>query len=169
MHYLHKILVHIPDVKPEGKVTEDEIRSYAEKETEDYYGKVFDWRVTNCAGRWSGEYPENVILASDDIERFLSEIEEARQNQADTAAMLLSTISDEVKELKIKELCDCEKLNTLDRFAMLFVSRIIAGEYSCDSYYYDISNYTSKILDETLKNIKAHPENWAMCFFDCHN
>lgn len=55
MHYLHKILVYIPDaVSAEAEMTKEEkmdaVRSYADEQTADYYGSVFDWRETDCAG-----------------------------------------------------------------------------------------------------------------------
>ena len=62
MHYLHKILVYIPSAIPayEG-ATRDEIleavRNHARNETEDFLGRVFDWREEYSAGGWESTYP----------------------------------------------------------------------------------------------------------------
>ena len=77
MHYLHKILVFIPYVIEScGEISNksdlmNEIRVYAECETEPYYTMAFDWRETQTAGRWENEYPENVLLAEDNTSRNL--------------------------------------------------------------------------------------------------
>lgn len=169
MHYLHKILVHIPDIGVEGNVSGDDIRIYAENQTENYYGTAFDWRETGSAGRWSDEYPENVIRAENNIDRFLGEIEEAKESQDRTVNMFLDAMSDEIRNMKIGEIFSRKSVNMMDCFGLLFVARILAGEYYADSYFYDTHQLTAKILDHTLEDIKAHPENWAMCFFDYHN
>lgn len=169
MHYLHKVLVYIPDVDYEGKVSDDEIRKFAEEDTENYHGKAFDWRETDSAGRWSDMYPGNVIRAADDVDRFLKEIESARSNQKDTIKMYLNTLGEDFREIKIKELYEKDDPGEMNLFGLLFIVRILTGEYTCDSFFYDTSQGTAKICDHTIENIKAHPENWAMCFFDYHN
>lgn len=84
MHYLHKILVHIPDVDDEGENKEEIkelIRSKAEDVTENYADQTFDWRETESAGRWKGEYPEQVYIAADNLDWFLKELEEVLISQ----------------------------------------------------------------------------------------
>ena len=82
MHYLHKILVHISDVEVHEKnELIDAVRRYAENETEDAYGQAYDWRETDCAGRWSSEYPINVLFASDDVKRFVKELKDTMEVQ----------------------------------------------------------------------------------------
>lgn len=62
MHYLHRILVYLPDVISEEKMKEKElletIRLYADAETECFYQRAFDWRETDSAGCWSDMYPQ---------------------------------------------------------------------------------------------------------------
>lgn len=86
MHYLHKILVYIPDVSKEAdSMIRDSlvsaIRSHAESETEGFYKEVFDWRETDTAGRWSDAYPENVLLGSDDPNSLYEAVAECYQTQ----------------------------------------------------------------------------------------
>lgn len=86
MHYLHKILVYIPDALADADncdldETISAVRAYADSETEPYYGQAFDWRETETAGRWRNVYPENVLLAADDVDYFVEELENAKRNQ----------------------------------------------------------------------------------------
>ena len=86
MHFLHKILVRIPDAVADRELYEndeliDAVRNYAENETESYYGQAYDWRETDSAGRWSARYPVNVLFADEDLDSFVHELEEAIQNQ----------------------------------------------------------------------------------------
>lgn len=84
MHYLHKILVYIPDALADADncdldETISAVRAYADSETEPYYGQAFDWRETETAGRWRNVYPENVLLAADDVDYFVEELENAKE------------------------------------------------------------------------------------------
>ena len=62
MHALHKILVYIPDTLCDTKTMSreqqaDAIRSYAEVETEEFLGSVFDCRKTKIAEGRTETYP----------------------------------------------------------------------------------------------------------------
>ena len=79
MHALHKILVYIPEAvsDPKNYTRQElinEIRLYAEMNTDDFYLTVFDQRTTETAGRWENLYPVNVLFAKDDIAKFLQEL-----------------------------------------------------------------------------------------------
>ena len=76
MHALHRILVKLED-KDE---TIDEIRRFAENETEDYCN-AYDWRETDTAGRWESEYPCNVILGRDEPDKIIDELLVVRDQQ----------------------------------------------------------------------------------------
>lgn len=87
MHILHSILVHLPGDVPasEGESRREyleRIRSYPETETEDFYEIAFDWRETVTARGWSDEYPENVLLGSEDGKRLIQELKKVRESQA---------------------------------------------------------------------------------------
>ena len=87
MHILHRILVHLPGDVPasEGESRGeylDRIRFYAETETEDFHEIAFDWRETATAGSWSDEYPENVLLGSEDGKRLIRKLKKVRESQA---------------------------------------------------------------------------------------
>ena len=82
MHILHSILVHLPGDVPadEGESHEEyleRIRLYAEEETDKFYGAAYDWRETATAGGWAGEYPENVLLGSEDGKKLIRELKKS--------------------------------------------------------------------------------------------
>ena len=79
MWILHKILIYIPDVgsiEHEACDTEliDSIRSYARIETEDF-------RETENADSCDSNYPNNVLLAKNNTEKFIQELMEAKEAQ----------------------------------------------------------------------------------------
>ena len=101
MHYLHKILVYIPDVSKEAdSMIRDSlvsaIRSHAESETEGFYKEVFDWRETDTAGRWSDAYPENVLLGSDDSNSLYEAVAECYQTQKSEIDHLIALLKSSV-------------------------------------------------------------------------
>ena len=101
MHALHCILLKISPGQPIN-----EIRYIAEEETECYYGRCYDWRKTKTAGRWDTLYPENVILAKDDLDKFIKILEETQDNiKAEIGYYLKMLIGDDA-DLKLSELPD---------------------------------------------------------------
>lgn len=185
MHYLHKILVYIPDAVSAGaEMTREEkmdaVRRYADEQTADYYGSVFDWRETDCAGRWKSEFPKNVIFAADDLDGFITQVELAIDGQKTEIEMCL-------RFLKEKNPTDLEGLikgelarksqfeETTDGFTMMTsyylyaIASLLHGEYRSDSYIFNLQNYTARIFPEDIDGIRQAPDNWAMVMFDCHN
>lgn len=101
MHYLHRVLVHLPSAGLDYKNNDrDElihaVRSHAETETENYYGRAYDWRETSTAGRWSSVYPENVIFAADDLDRFIEELDDCLAAQKREVYSNLSRLNETV-------------------------------------------------------------------------
>lgn len=174
MHYLHKILVHVPDcIECEESWDEkkEAIRDAAESGTEDFYDRVFDWRETDCAGRWEGIYPEQVYLAADNINWFIDELIEVRNSQeADMQSCMeelrnsvgldLETIRNKIDEHE----CGFMMAYYLSRFA-----DILSGEYISASGFYNLRDYTAKVTPDIIEEIKAQPNNWALVMFDYHN
>ena len=169
MHYLHKILVN---TKKNDLTSIDEIRDYAENETEQYFEKVFDWRETSTAGRWADEYPINVLVGKDNPEKLLEEVEEVKKWQEDNIAHYLEeikkfnveTLEDVVNEIKAEK----EKFSMLP-FYLRQLSILLYGEYDCGSNFYDIESMEANITKELLAELKEHPEDYALVFFDYHN
>ena len=46
---------------------------------------------------------------------------------------------------------------------------MLYGEYIDESNFYDTENMDTRVTNELLEAIKAHPEEFALVFFDCHN
>ena len=177
MHCLHKILVYIPDVVWNETLERDElidnIRSFAESETERFSDKVFDYRSENySAGGWNDEYPTNVLFAADDVDRFVEELEEVTRDQRQELSILLSSIeknvgtdlNEIVKRLFTDEPDD---LSTVG-YCLKCVSGLLYGEYSFDSGFYNTHDYTSRIYSRDIELIRESPESWALVMLDYH-
>lgn len=168
MHYLHKILV---DTKHNDLPDIDDIRDFAETETEQYFHKVFDWRETDTAGRWAEEYPINVIRGIDNAQKLIEEVEEVAKWQNEKIEYYIEQIKtfnvetlDEVVDKTKKE----EKFSLLP-FYLKQLASILYGEYIDESNFYDTENMDARVTNELLEAVKAHLEEFALVFFDCHN
>ena len=42
------------------------------------------------------------------------------------------------------------------------------GEYLCDSYFYNASEYTARLYPDDIEIVKETPEDWALVMFDYH-
>lgn len=187
MHYLHKILVYIPYVKEScGEASNkselmNNIRMYAEHETEEYYCDVFDWRETQTAGRWKSEYPENVLLAEDDVQKFADELKTTMINQKsyidDALTKLRKTIGTDLEEIVEKHWeSDRYSFNEDDDLvietSMLNLMSIIcmlSGTYTSDSMFYNTYNGTARIYPSDIRIVERYPEDWALVMFDYHD
>lgn len=170
MHYLHKILVKLDEYDPEDKeYMIEHARNIAEDMTDGFgEGDVFDWRETDTAGRWSAEYPTNVLFAADDIDKFVSEIEECRKLQRDMMDMHLRAMAPYGYDLQ-KIVSDAKGSASRPAWDILEIAKLLYGEYMSDSYFYDSYDYTARITDNTIADIKNSPEHWALVMFDYHN
>lgn len=185
MHYLHRILVHIPSVTNSSTETMcrtellDNIRSYADHETEDYYQFAFDWRETDSAGRWSSEYPENVILAEDDVENFIQElllVMEARNSEIQKClAQLKNSVGTDLEKIiqglqERKGLVDSKNgFDCMTPYYLYCIAAHLHGNYRCDSYFYNTHEYSSCLFQDDIDKIKENPKDWALVMFDYHN
>lgn len=185
MHYLHKILVHIPEVTNQAESADNKdtlvqkIRNYAENETESFYQKAFDWRETDSAGRWSNEYPVNVIFAADDIERFVTELTTAMENQNAESHICLTQLKESVgtnleeivQGLQGRYSCDDSKngFSFMTPYYFYCLAAQLYGEYRSDSYFYNTLEHSSCIFQKDIDQIRENPEYWALVMFDYHN
>lgn len=183
MHYLHKILVYIPDAVFVRRDLEkadliESIRTYAENETESYSDQAFDWRETDCAGRWSTEYPTNVLLAEDDSTRFVNELSTAMEEQQNEIqcclAQLENTVGIDLKQV-VKRLLDKKSYedsvcgeDAMTQYYLHCIAAHLHGEYRCDSYFYNTHDYTARIYPADIEAVKSEPHNWALVMFDYH-
>ena len=184
MHYLHKILVYIPDVMEELGAIEkselaNEIRLCAEQRTESYYESVFDWRETETAGRWQNIYPQNVLFALDDIQRFsdeLSEILQEQKNHIDYALSALKcTVGTDLEKIidetwNLKEYSDnSEGFSCMTAYYLSNIASILHADYESDSLFYNSHEYTARLYPSDIEEITKSPGDWALVMFDYHN
>lgn len=181
MHILHSILVHLPGDVPasEGESRGEymeRIRSYAEVETEDFHEIAYDWRETATAGGWSNEYPENVLLGSEDGKKLIRELKKVRESQAQEIRCylesLLSCFDDRlsgiVTELQKDSLGGLPMRVSHYTFQLKKMAKLLDGEYFYDSCFYDTAKYTARLDGTTMREVREKPQDWALVFFDYH-
>ncbi len=168
MHYLHKILIYIPDFYDKKEIpTRLGVRHYAREATEQFAGDVFDWRETNTAGRWEEIYPENVIFAKDDATLFIHELEVCLEQQN-------SVIDDSLRQIKtelgtnIDEIVASVGNKNSKAFYLNLLGNILYGVYMIDSCFYDSHKCTARITAKDISDIKEDPNDWALVMFDYH-
>ena len=177
MHYLHKILVFIPYVIEScGEISNksdlmNEIRVYAECETEPYYTMAFDWRETQTAGRWENEY----------VQKFVDELKTTMTNQKsyidDALTKLKKTTGTNLEELVERQWgSDRYSFNEDDDLiietSMLNLMNIILmldGTYTSDSMFYNTYNKTARLYPSDIRIAERYPEDWALVMFDYHD
>ena len=97
MHYLHKILVRIDNAICDKQLDRaeliEEVRFYAERQTDGYEDIVFDWRETEDAGSWKEMYPQQVYFAEDDLDWFLNELEKVTKYQDSEIKWLITSLA----------------------------------------------------------------------------
>ena len=182
MHALHKILVYVPEVPMDIACSQADmvlnIRDYAANMTEGYQGYVFDWRETDTAGRWSQIFPENVLLGSEGtsmIERELLEAAEAQKNELEESIQSLAAWQNGNVPQMAHNLWNIRADSTPDNlseylapYMFLKIGKLVYGEYTFDSCFYDTCANTARITEQTLEKVNAAPSEWALVLFDYH-
>jgi len=173
MHILHKILVkindkYIPEPSEDRDEFLDDIRRRAEELTDDYYEQAFDWRETETAGRWEDEYPVNVILSKDDIDRFIEELNGCIASQRREIDYHLENICKTSSDIRELVKIDKENPGTTPNWDLRCLSELMYGVYNCDSAFFNTEEYSAKITRYTIDEVKRTPDKWALVMFDCH-
>lgn len=178
MHYLHKILVPIDKAicgeRSDRTELIDDVRYYAEDQTEGYADAVYDWRETQDAGRWKETYPRQVYFAEDDLEWFLKELEKVTIYQDSEIMRLRAHLKalgvNDVETITDKEIA-AEKQSDIAAACHIFydLACFLSGQYSVDSMFFNLSTRSARLYKEDIQEIKDNPGNWALVFFDYHN
>ena len=99
--------------------------------------KLFDWRETGCAGRWSTEYPTNVLLAEDDSTRFVNELSTAMEEQQNEIqcclAQLENTVGTDLKQV-VKGILDRKSYMDTRSWIYLYDTILLALHCSASSW-----------------------------------
>ena len=187
MYTEHAILVNIPDAaqdadKTLSKMTKNEIRKmvidYAIQKTEYYEGFVFDFRYLRKK--------KPVLFSRDDwngFEKKLLDIDVCQKAFAIDQLPVLEEVAGSINVLDLLRtlllvnkrdasrdsvdpeawFLDCRNLGAR---ALLFIAKIIWGEYFFDSLFYDIRRRTA--LVPFIGRLKETPDDWALVLFDYH-
>lgn len=179
MHYLHKILVHI-DREMDEYGLDPKTQAYltATDETEAYDQIAYDWRP-ETAGRWKDMYPQKAYLASDDLDWFLKELEEAVALQKAEIDRYLCFLTEDlgtdltiITEKLWNRTEDHEERSEVDTslsaFYLSSVAEILCGKYRHDSHFYNTERRTAHLYPSDIELIKQNPEEWALVMLDYH-
>ena len=181
MHILHSILVHLPGDVPanEGESRKEyleRIRSYAEEETDEFHESAYDWRETATAGGWADEYPENVLLGSEDGKKLIRELKRVQESQTQeikcNMAQLVHCFGDQlsgiVSGIQKGSVRGTPIQASYYAFLLKKMAKLLDGEYFYDSCFYDTAKYTAWLDETTMREIQEKPQDWALVFFDYH-
>ena len=167
MHALHRILVKVCD----SRNTAGDIRSFAESETEGF-DEAYDWRETDSSGRWSDEYPENVIFGREKVNVLIGELNEVKDEQERTLKYHIRELK---KDFPTLNLCEMIKLMSISRSASSFssyhlkcIAEALSGDYTFDSCFYDTTTGYATVDDRVIEKVKENPSEWALVLFDYH-
>lgn len=179
MHILHRILVHIPDAVGNSYYVCDEqnresvkecVRQYAVENTSRFGdGLVFDWRDEYSAG---AKYPEQVYFANDNVKWFLDELEAIQKYHQQEILRSLSQLNEEAGTTDLSVICEkiqSEDLSHFNAYTVRYIAQLLWGDYTFESSFYNLDNYSSRVDFRLMGEVKANPENWALVFFDYHN
>lgn len=184
MHFLHKILVHIPDAIDVAEATPraeilNAVTCYARNETECFYERAYDWREDDSAGRWSDEYPQQAYLASENLEWFIKELEDiqhtqkseitcALENLKNTVGTDLLQIIPKIWERDGRNYDPAIGITEMSAYYLRVLAELLYGEYRCDSCFYNTKENTARLFQRDLDEIRQSPSEWAMVMFDYH-
>ena len=184
MHYLHKILVHIPsatDLEPDAPRKEllEEIISHARSETECFYERAFDWREDETAGRWKDTYPQQAYIASDNLEWFINELVEVQAQQKyeidnclhrirEATGTDLTVLTDKLWNRESVSYEIKNGVTEMTAYYLRCLAQHLYGEYRCDSCFYNTKDYTARLYKSDFDVIRQNPSEWALVMFDYH-
>lgn len=181
MHYLHKILVHIPKDLIDARWDREDLQRYANieasSETEIYEQIAYERRDDYTAGRWDDIYPEIAYLASDDLEWFLNELEEVLEFQKEHMDWYLKGITQmlgtDLKEITEKLWNRSDKYRyesdvdlKLCSYYLSLLGQLLHGDYFYESHFYNTKKRTARLDPSDIDLIKQNPEQWALVMFD---
>lgn len=181
MHLLHKLLVYIPDVvsAPESYTRENlinELRFYADINTEDFCPMVFYCRETENAGDWQTLYPTNVLLSKDNPSKFLQELTAIAEQQHKEIQSNLSHLKEKIGTDLEKIISKIEKQKSGYRSpkapyrktadCLYQLAALLSGTYMFHSCFYNLNDHTARLYPDVLTEIEKSPADWALVLFD---
>ena len=122
----------------------------------------FDWAVTSTAGKWANEYPDNLLMGKDVIERLEKVMKFQKKRESEIADLIDTYVG---KGSLAKPECDSIRLGyllselgdrKLGRFSMA------CPEFVC----LDICN--SSVTPELLEEVKRNTDDYCILLVDAH-
>lgn len=181
MHFLHKILVHIPRDIIDSGFTHEDLLTYASfcrsGELEEYEKTAYEMGYDFSAGRWEDIYPEEAYLASDNLEWFLAELEEVLEFQKSHIDRFLKSLTESLgSDLNgiVEKLWNHAQYNSegarinsdLCAYDLYSLGQLLKGCYRYDSHFYNIERRTARLYPSDIERIKQNPEEWALYMLD---
>lgn len=174
MHYLHKILVHIPRDLLDDGFTREELMSMAQSDGEsvimEYDPYIWERGYKIGPGRWEDDYPQKAYLASDDLAWFLNELEEVLAFQKEHIDRYVRHLTDAFGSdltVIVEKLWEKDVVITdLDIIRFSLLAQLLHGDHFCDSHFYNAERRTSRLYPSDIELIKQNPEEWALVMFD---
>lgn len=178
MHFLHCVLVKLDNcLCMKEDILVQTAREDALAATEYYAGDVFDWRSDN-AGRWADDFPnKGVVLGAQDKELFFRLFNEWKNKPYKNAVKKSKILKEEAEitgltnlplDESILEVCNQEGMWYLT-YLVSSIFELLYGKYRSDSHFYSVPDGSTKLSEETLKDIQDNPELYALVFLDYHN
>lgn len=166
MHFLATILINKKNLSQKNN---EYIRDLAEDNLDEFHGKAFDWRASD-AGRWEEGYPNNVLRASEDLEKFISILNNHIANRNAELSFHLESIE---KQNNVNLDCVVSKFIANNElydtpYHLAVISSILMNEFGIDNSFLNTETGDATITKELFEEIKQNPEYYALVFFDCH-
>ncbi len=191
MHATHSILVNVPEAVNDSGYNLSELSKdnlincvveYAERQTERFYGPVFDSQVLLEEGQ-DEDYPSSVLFSKDDWDGFVEWLLLCDKSQKRYAAFLCNEIEEDAgtgalgdlvkrcflthdREAEIDHNQICKREFDPVRWQLKHLFNLVCGTYFFDSDFYN--TYNGNAFVPYLSELKDSADDWALVAFDCH-
>lgn len=167
MHYLAKILVKEQNIK---KIEKKQLINTAGDCLAQYEGSEFDYRCDD-AGRWTEYYPKSILYASDDISKFLRELNQiifARNQEIKNCLETIKQKNSNGLETLAEKFLNEEEVWMDGSYELQILSKILSNNFTIDNPFFNVDTFNAALTNETIENVKNNSKDYALVFLDCH-
>jgi hypothetical protein len=147
-----------------------EARVLAESATEDYANRAFDWRhvFTDEEARGEG-LPGAVVLGRHESDRFQCLLDSwAEKPWRQAVALVRDAQGPVLDERWLTAAWNEEEECRYRTWCVFNALRLVCNDYTFDAGFFSAPDDSPKLSQETRAKIRAHPERFALVFFDYH-
>lgn len=121
---------------------------------------IFDWAVTDTAGRWSDEYPDNVLVGDDVIKRLEKVAEYQKEREKE--------IAEQIRELSGGNICDPKDGGLLFWYLIGELSdrKLERFKSTCPEFVY-LDEYSGN-AESALTDVRKNPDDYFIVLVDAH-